>query len=182
MVMHQMKAVFLVKSNEPEPPCPYCDGNLKYRDRVMRILRREGGEKSWLLIRRLQCNTCRALHRELPDCLLPYKHYETEVISGVVDGIVTPDDLDSENYPSVQTMLLWLSWFTMNLKNIEGLLRRAARTILTDDQSIVSAHGSLLDTIRQRSPNWLEIIIRIIYNSGGHLPSLGALAFASTSF
>ncbi len=53
-----------------------------------------------------------------PDILLPYKHYETEVISGVIDDIVTPDDQDSEDYPSVSTMLYWLCWFRMNLANI----------------------------------------------------------------
>ncbi len=173
----------MVKSNESKPPCPYCEGPLEYRDSVMRILRREGGAKNWLIIRRLKCLTCNTLHRELPDCLLPYKHYESEIISGVIDEIVTPDDLDSENYPSAETMLLWLAWFTRNLQNIEGLLQRAARSILAVDQwSDVSAQDSLLETIRQRSPNWLERIIRIIYNSGGRLPSIGAMAFAPTSF
>ena len=32
----------------------------------------------------------------LPDCLVPYKHYNEETISGVLDDIVNPDDEDSE--------------------------------------------------------------------------------------
>lgn len=32
----------------------------------------------------------------LPDCLTPYKHYNEETISGVLDGIVNSDDEDSE--------------------------------------------------------------------------------------
>lgn len=36
----------------------------------------------------------------LPDCLTPYKHYNEETISGVLDGIVNSDDEDSEMYPS----------------------------------------------------------------------------------
>lgn len=47
----------------------------------------------------------------LPDCLVPYKHYNEETISGVLDDIVNPDDEDSEIYPSEKTMLRWHHWF-----------------------------------------------------------------------
>ena len=72
------------------------------------------------MIRRFRCSGCGRYHNELPDCLLPYKHYEAEAISGVIDGVVTSDDLDSEDYPCVYTMLLWIRWFTGNLERIEG--------------------------------------------------------------
>ena len=36
----------------------------------------------------------------LPDILTPFNHYNEETISGVLDDIVTPDDEDSETYPS----------------------------------------------------------------------------------
>lgn len=36
----------------------------------------------------------------LPDILVPYKHYPEETISGVLDEVVGPDDMDSENFPS----------------------------------------------------------------------------------
>ena len=68
------------------------------------------------MIRRFRCSGCGRYHNELPDCLVPYKHYEAEAISGVIDGVVTSDDLDSEDYPCVYTMLLWIRWFTENLK------------------------------------------------------------------
>lgn len=47
----------------------------------------------------------------LPDCLTPYKHYNEETISGVLDGIVNSDDEDSEMYPSEKTMLRWHHWY-----------------------------------------------------------------------
>ena len=50
----------------------------------------------------------------LPDFLVPYKHYNEETISGVLDGIVNPDDEDSEVYPSEMTMLRWHHWFILN--------------------------------------------------------------------
>ncbi len=121
------------------------------------------------MIRRLVCPNCHRLHNELPDCLVPYKHYGTETISGVLDGIVTPDDDDSEDYPCMQTMRRWLDWLVQNLANIEGSLRRAGHAILGLGKEILSSAGSLLDLIRTRYRNWLEVILRIIYNSGGSL-------------
>ncbi len=132
-------------------------------------MKREGGEKIFLLIRRLYCENCHRLHNELPDCLSPYKHYTSETISGVLDGIITQDDDDAEDYPCVQTMRLWLLWLKQNIENIEGSLRRAGHTILGLKEEILSANESLLDMIRTRYLNWLEIILRIIYNSGGSL-------------
>ncbi len=123
------------------------------------------------MIRRLCCTACQVLHNELPDCLTPYKHYGTEVISGVIDEIITPDDLDSEDYPSIQTMRRWLLWFTANLANIEGFLRNAGYRILKLGTGFLFSRDSLLDAIRNRHPDWLEIILRIIYNSGGFLPA-----------
>ena len=48
--------------------------------------------------------------------MLPYKHYDSEVISGVLEKVVTPDDLDSEDYPCAATMLLWIRWIQKNLE------------------------------------------------------------------
>ena len=64
--------------------CPVCGEPLSYRDSCVRIMRLEGGIKRRFLIRRLKCCNCGKLHRELPDCLAPYKHYASEVISGAI--------------------------------------------------------------------------------------------------
>lgn len=110
--------------------------------------------------------------RASSDCLVPHKHYEAEVISGVLDGIVTSEDADSEDSPSLLTMLRWLQWFRMNLANIEGFLRNAGYRILGLGEELLFSHASLLDTIRQIHQDWLERILRIIYNSGGFLPAV----------
>ena len=59
----------------------------------------EGGEKRILRLERLQCTNegCRRLHNALPDCLVPYKHYAVEVISGVLDDIIAADDTEDED-------------------------------------------------------------------------------------
>ena len=76
------------------------------------------------------CPICHSYHTELPDCLVPYKHYEAEVISGVLDEVVRPENLDSEDYPSFSTMRRWMQWFVENLTRIEGYLRTAGFHLL----------------------------------------------------
>lgn len=122
LVLKEDFGVF-VESSENSHICPVCQGTLHYRDSRPRIRKKEGGTKEQLMIRRFRCQNCHAYHNELPDCLVPYKHYEAEVIAGVLDEVILPDDLDSEDYPSFSTMLRWLQWFRENLQRMEGYLR-----------------------------------------------------------
>ena len=125
--------------------------------------------RQWLIIHRFKCCSCGRLHNELPDCLVPYKHYEAEVIAGVLDEVILPGDLDSEDYPSFSTMLRWLQWFRENLQRIEGYLRTAGYQILNLGEELLFTPDLLLNKIRNRYLNWLELILRLIYNSGGFL-------------
>lgn len=126
---------------------------------------RTGGSESSGII----SQNCHSYHNELPDCLVPYKHYEAEVIAGVLDEVILPEDLDSEDYPSFNTMLRWLQWFRENLQRIEGYLRTAGYQILNLGEELLFTPDLLLNKIRNRCQNWLELILRLIYNSGGFL-------------
>lgn len=149
--------MFFVESSVTTHMCPICQATLRYWDSRQRIRRKEGGLKDQLIIRRFYCKNCRSYHNELPACLVPYKHYETEVISGVLDGVVQPEDLDSEDYPSCE-----------NLERINGYLRTIREFLLGYNEERIFP-GSLLDFFRNQYQNWLEIILRQIYNSGGFL-------------
>ena len=140
---------------------------MKYRDSRKRIRRKEGGEKEHLLVRRFYCEHCCRHHIELPDCLVPRKHYDTETIAGVLDGVVTPGDLDSEDYPCTATMRRWICWFHENRANIEGHLRRAAQEHRVSVPDVPG--GSLLDEIRHKSLRWLEDLMSVIYGTGESL-------------
>lgn len=131
----------------------------------------EGGTKERLIIRRLKCTGCRVLHAELPDCLVPYKHYDSEVISGVIDGIVTPDDEDSADFPCEETMKRWLRWYKENKERIEGYLRNAIYRLLDNSDDFLISGVPLLSIIKdlEVSPHWLGYILRVIYNSGNYL-------------
>ena len=121
------------------------------------------------MIRRLKCSNCRSHHNELPDCLVPNKHYAAEVISGVIDGIVTASDEDSSDYPSFETMRRWIRWFRKNHSSIEGYLRNIACSVIGLGEEVLFSRVLLLDSIRNRYINWLERILRLIYNCGGAL-------------
>lgn len=89
--------------------CPKCGGELKCYDHVPRIVRTKG-RKTWKIsICRLRCTICGSLHRELPETLFPYKQYETEVIIGVLEGLVTCETLGFEDYPCEMTMSRWVA-------------------------------------------------------------------------
>ncbi len=160
--------MFFVIVEEDPPPCPICKGKLKYRDRRIRVRKKEGEEqeKDLLLIPRYRCQNrdCNHMHIGLPDCLVPHKHYDAEEISGVWDGMVTEDDLDSEKHPCAATMRRWIIWLLGNIPNIDGHFRRKAEQ---DDRF----RGLTYEVIHRRTQRWLEVILRLIYNTGGALPA-----------
>lgn len=93
---------------ENEVICPLCGGELKYYDRVQRIVRTRYKKVYYIWVRRFRCDDCSKMHRELPELLLPYKHYEKEVIFGVIEGLITPNTLGFEDYPCDATMQQWI--------------------------------------------------------------------------
>lgn len=87
--------------------CPNCGGKLKYYDSVPRVVRDKGRVTEWVLIRRMRCESCERLHRELPVYIFPYKQYKAEIIQGVIEGIITCETLGYEDYPCEITMTRW---------------------------------------------------------------------------
>lgn len=90
-----------------ESTCPYCGGEIKYYDSVNRIVRTKRRITKKIKIRRLRCLKCGAIHRELPNFIFPYKQYESEIIIGVCEGLITCETLGFEDYPCEMTMMRW---------------------------------------------------------------------------
>lgn len=168
--------IFLIKSSE-NSICPVCGHPLEPRDRVKRILRSRNSEVKWLGIRRLKCINpdCRRLHRELPDILVPFKHYESEIISGVLDGFITPDTIGFQDNPSDRTMRLWQYWLRANKNRIDGTLKSIGYQRLGFSEELLTSGVSLLYELQRTTADWLRIILRFIYNSGASLESVWAL-------
>lgn len=163
------KKIFFIKSRDVSY-CPYCGGDLCYRDSCLRIWLKEGHERRTVAIRRLKCSKCGGLHQELPDFLVPYKHYETEVISGVLDGVVGPDDAEN-GLPCESTIQSWHDWLAVNELRMDGYLKSIGSRLPGFTEELLMTSDFLLTYLRSSCQEWLEIILRFIYNSGGFLVS-----------
>lgn len=89
------------------PTCKACGGGTKAYDRVKRILKERRGAVSWHYVYRFKCEVCGHVQRELPDYMLPYKHYSKDIIEGVVEGLITERTYGFEDYPCEMTMKRW---------------------------------------------------------------------------
>ena len=63
--------------------CPECKSLLEHRDIVPGIQRYTDKEPQWFKIERRQCinESCRRIHRVLPDEMVKFKHYSAETIT-----------------------------------------------------------------------------------------------------
>ena len=94
-------------SAEKQLICPNCGAISKYYDKVSRIVRSRNRETKWIRVKRFRCPVCSCIHRDLPDYIFPYKQYESEVIIGVVEGLITCETVGFEDYPCEMTMSRW---------------------------------------------------------------------------
>lgn len=158
-------------SEEDSLICPVCkNGHLHPRDIRKRCHKLAGGVREWYIIRRLKCGECGRLHNELPDCLVPYKHYDAQLIEDVVDGTVSEEDPETEDYPCENTMKHWKWWLSHNEANINGQIRLSAYCLLDLGTGFLRSTDSLLKELRKKiCPGWLSVVARIIYNSGGRI-------------
>lgn len=129
----------------------------------------EGRERRVYSIRRLKCDHCEKIHRELPDCFAPYKQYSVEIISGALDGYISPEDADSADYPCEATLQCWKYWLIANWLRIDGYLKSMGYHLLGFREELLKTGLSLLEKLRSSNEWWLETILRFIYNSGGFL-------------
>lgn len=89
--------------------CPRCKSNQLYLyDKVKRLIKGASGKQQWIDIWRYKCKKCNFVHRNLHGIVVPFKHYNADIIEGVQNGHITPDTLGFEDYPCEQTMRRWL--------------------------------------------------------------------------
>ena len=89
--------------------CTLCGGGVKYYDRVLRIVRLAERKTIWIYVQRFKCMSCGRIHRKLPANLQPYKQYDARIITGVVNGTITSNMIEFEDYPCEMTMKRWKS-------------------------------------------------------------------------
>ena len=120
----------------------------------------------------MKCPCCKKLHRELPDILAPYKHYHLDIIMGMLEGTLTKGEDEYEDYPCEKTVERWEAWFSQNKTDIDGYLKSVGHRLLGYGEELLYSTVSLLEKMMCSVDNWLGIILRMIYNSGGQLRPL----------
>lgn len=106
----------------------------------------------------------------MPDCMIPYKHYGSDIIEDVVDGVVGADDPGTENYPCEATMKHWKWWISQNEANINGQMRSMLHHLMDFDIKFLKSGESLLKELKEKiSPGWLSVATRLLYNCGGRI-------------
>jgi len=163
-----------VLNNGKLPVCPLCQADsLKHRDYRTRHMKKPAPitpEKVYFGLERFKCEECGHLHLALPDFLVKFKHYGSKLIQSVIDGKTTSDDLETEDHPTQQTMILWCQWFKLNYTYIENYLRSLISRLSSSEQ--VTLGKSVLNKLKDREARWLPTIVKTIYNSGGALTPL----------
>lgn len=87
--------------------CESCGSDLKYYDKVSRMVRTKNRKVSIITVKRFKCPVCNCIHRNLPNNIFPYKQYDARIITGVIEGKITSDMIDYEDYPCEMTMTRW---------------------------------------------------------------------------
>ena len=78
--------------------CPVCAGSLIFRDRRLRGVKNEFGEKDVYSLRRLRCESCGKIHTELPDFIVPYKRHCAATIERAAHGELDAILMDNPNF------------------------------------------------------------------------------------
>lgn len=144
--------------------CPFCRGPLAARDSRLRfVIRDDGSRESWI-VRRLQCRSCGKLHTELPDFIIPYKHYEAPAIQHTLD-----DEPDNSCAADDSTLRRWRKSFAeaspLFIALLTALYMKAANTAAPLFQ-----FDDILSHIRaMRQKHWLTFVFRLLINSGHRL-------------
>lgn len=81
----EARDVYKIRNME-SPFCPDCGMLLSGYDTRRRHVVESSGAVLWFKLRRLKCSSCNKLHLELPDFMVPKKHYEAKVIKDVLCG------------------------------------------------------------------------------------------------
>lgn len=89
--------------------CKNCGStDLRLRRYVWRKIKDVNGMSRSVKVPQLICNNCNTTMRHLPTNLMPYKQYERDIIEGVINGSITSSLVYGGEYPSEETMKLWV--------------------------------------------------------------------------
>ena len=112
------------------------------------------------MIRRLRCVHCKRIHHELPDCVIPYKRYESKVFEEIIEEKDVPPSYPCEESTAKRIKL----WFYLLREYFESSLT-ALRTLYSIDIPM----SFELPPKEKQPDGWLRRLVRILVNSGRYM-------------
>jgi hypothetical protein len=143
--------------------CPFCRGTMAARDSRPRLVIREDGSRETWVVRRLLCRSCGKIHTELPDFILPYKHYEASAIQKTLD-----EEPDNSCPADDSTLRRWRESFANAAPLIAALLTALCMKASNEAASLFRC-DTVLSNIRAEKKHWLTFVFRLLINSGHRL-------------
>lgn len=150
--------IFFIRSKE-ESCCPICNGSVTVRDTRDRKVIDDSGTRKLYRLRRLKCRSCNKLHIELPDSMIPYKHYEAAVIEAALDG--TTDSCPADN----STIQRWQIWLRQLILRADSTLRSLWSSYHQKNWPLFD-RSSLLQKLRKHYPGWLRSVHVLLTKTG----------------
>jgi len=150
--------IFFIRSKE-ESRCPICNGSVTVRDSRDRKVIDDSGEQKLYRLRRLKCRSCNKLHIELPDFMVPYKHYEAAVIEAALDE--TTDSCPADD----STIQRWKVWLRQLILRADSTLRSLWSSYHQKNWPLFD-RSSLLQKLRKHYPGWLSSVHVLLAKTG----------------
>lgn len=154
--------MFFVRSTEIIP-CPCCGEVLEIIGSRKRIWKQSSGETQWIHIRRKRCSLCEKIHHELPNVLVPFKHYDAASIEAVTTASEYLDVAVDES--TIHRWRTWImAWVTYAAAILESLSIRyniAKAAPCTTSISVLRPLVRFVGT----AAGWLARAVRPIVNS-----------------
>lgn len=141
--------------------CPVCDEILLCRDRRIRKYQDVDGNKHTLRIRRMKCSTCKRLHNELPDFLVPYKQHISFTIEKAVGELLMEKEILSEYIPDMKTMKRWKAWIEKNVRKINSNKEKISKTNQYIQKYSITIPFTIKDLVA-KGKGWLSAILDLM--------------------
>ena len=149
------------------PNCPKCNNIMKFRDTCNRHSKNKESECTWYVLRRFEC--CGSTHREIPDFLFPYKHYEADVVQAAIDG--NTDGIAADE----STIRRWQSQWETQEARIRLVLMALLVQVRNEVPKLTGVSPDIILLIKKEYSRWLAFVLRML--TFGCIPLYTQFAF-----
>ena len=146
-------------SGNKYPVCPKCDKTMAYRDTCDRHGLNADAICQWYVLRRFKCVDCNNIHREIPDFLFPYKHYEADVIQAAIDG--NKDGIAADE----STIRNWRNQWYSQETHIRLILLSLLIQLNNEKPKLIGFNTNIIISIRKKYSRWLAFVIKALTNN-----------------